>query len=235
MILIQAPGGYSIRDIWGEFFTLILLEDTILVSVRDNPKMEIMNGSFTVVGCGQTGIVRVTQDGAPCNFICDVNALQLTSSEQTVVIPVATNGNITVSYDQGFVDAGVVSSGDSVYIHVDQNLSELEREAEIRIESCQGIHPITVTQEAKPVHTGEFNAGEISIYPNPVTEQHFRIIVPGGAKGLDYTISDLSGKALQNGQLFSSEEVIGLKVEPGSYFLSIMGDELSFKKVLIVL
>jgi len=235
IILIQASGAYSIRDISGEFFTLTLLEDTILVSVRDNPGLEDLNGSFTVVGCGHTALVKISQEGTPCNFICDVNALQLTSSEQTIVIPVTTNGDITVSSDQGFVDAGVVNPGDSVYIHVDQNLSDQEREAEVWIEYCLGIHTIAVTQDANPVHTGELNPGEISIYPNPVTEKHFRIIFPGWVKELDYTISDLSGKALQNGKIYSSEEVILLKVDQGSYFLSIMGDDLNFKKVLIVL
>ena len=92
-----------------------------------------------------------------------------------------------------------------------------------------------MTQDTNPIHTGELNPGEISIYPNPVTEQRFRIIVPGSSKGLDYTISDLSGKTLQNGKIFSTEELIRIKVQPGSYFLSIKGDELSFKKVLIVL
>jgi len=232
---VSAQGGYSIGERNGDFFSLDLLEDTIEVTVMENPWPEGRNGSFTVTGCGSMASIIVSQDGAPCMFQCETDTVLFTSQAQSVAIPVLTNGSLSVQSSRDFVQVQLSGSMDSIWIHVSENTGESSRQAGVEIEACHGTSTITVIQSGKITRTGLVSAEDILIYPNPVSGSWLQIDIPESSGNWEYTITDLTGKALQNGRIHHDRNSIRLELKRGSYILRLSGSQAQYKKTIIVM
>ncbi len=234
-IVVTAPEGFIIRENDGAFFTTTINEDTIEVEVEANAGLEIRTGTFTVFGCNESHLVTVTQAGAPCSFTCDVTQLDITGEAQTLEVAVSSNGSLAVSSDMAFAVPSLNDDQDTVRIEVAENLSGAGRTADITLEHCNGVHTITVVQQSLTGIFDAMNTGGLRIYPNPVPENQVLVILPGEMNRYTYTISDLTGKKVQNGQLFDREETIELQVEPGLYQIRVTGNGTIYKGRIVVL
>lgn len=234
-VVVTAADGFMVSDASGDFFTWEVDTDSVIVTVTENIGLDERSGSVSIVGCNEIVVIQVNQSGAPCAFTCATDVLELTGEEQAVNVEVLTNGTLQLAADMDFVTVTEMASADSITIHVDENKSGTRRTATVSITHCDGIHTIDVTQETLTgIYSHGLDAG-MTVYPNPVTGDHFFIGLPETLNSCEYSITDLSGKVLQNGHLHSSDGAVPLHVSPGSYILKVTGEGVSFNGRLLVL
>ncbi len=234
-VIVTAPEGYSVRDVSGEFFAYHVDADTIEVTVSGNDNYEENQGAITIVGCNQLLSINITQEGSPCIFNCEVDSLELDNGDHSMWVAVTTNGLMSASSDIDFVSLVVNNEKDSILLYVSENESFSERIAELTIEGCSGTHTITIIQQGVIDNINPHVPGGLKVYPNPVRDKRFYIELPPYAGRVHYTLSDLSGKALQMGELHDTRENIRLYVGPGTYILKVYGDGLSYIGRIVVL
>jgi len=124
---------------------------------------------------------------------------------------------------------------DSIWIHVSENLSESSRQAEVEIEACHGNSAITVIQSGIITWTDLISEEDIRIYPNPVAGSWLQIVLPESSGTYEYTLTDLTGKALQNGKIHHHRNSIRLDMKSGTYILKLLGNHIQYKKTIIVM
>ncbi|MFH0756742.1 MAG: LamG-like jellyroll fold domain-containing protein [Bacteroidota bacterium] len=235
VLTVEASGGYSTGVQSGSFFSLELRGDSIEVSVLENTFPESRTGSFSVAGCGHVLQVTVSQEGAPCMFRLETDTLSLTGQAQSVAVPVSTNGTVNVQPDQDFVQAELPAGLDTIWMYVSENGSGSARQAEVKVEGCHGSSVIALFQEAVITGLDQPGAADIMIYPNPVTGSKLQIVLPEGSGTYDYTITDLSGRAIRNGRIYPHQRSIPAGLEKGSYILRLVGDHSQYQTTIIVM
>lgn len=235
IITAAASDGITISDVEGDFINVTVDADTIIVSVNENLTIDERTGSFRIFGCGEAQEVTITQAGAPCYFFCETDTVKVNYNEQSVVVPLETNG----SYTAGFIFESFIgllsNSADSMTIAVEENTTSEERIAQVVIENCTGSHTITIVQDGLTGISNYYGDGGLKIYPNPVSAGNFNLLLPDGMQSAKYTISNLEGKALQNGLINKNSDFIQLNTGAGSYILSVEGKERVYRRTLIVL
>jgi hypothetical protein len=235
MLRVEASAGYSIGTTSGSFFTLEMLEDTIKVTVMDNPRPENRTGSFMLTGCGSTTRIHIIQVGAPCVFELETDSLSLSSQAQSIAVQVTTNGDIQMQSDQNFVQPALSAGQDTLWLHVSENLTENHRQARIELETCNGSSIIEVFQAGMLSHAGGMDVEDIRIFPNPMSGQELQVVLPENSGVHVYTLTDLNGKVVQQGKIVKHRQTLALDLKKGSYLLQLAGDRTQYKKTLIVL
>lgn len=218
-IIVGSEDGYFTRNIVGDFISLTTEVDTIWIELAKNRLLEASTGSFEVVGCNETITITVTQEAAPCEFVCETDTVFIDHTMQSVNVPVQASGTLTVSSADAFVIPSLDSDADTIVIQAEANVSVTERIAEVEIEHCDGTHVITVVQEGAPDNISYMETGNMEIYPNPVTGSVINISFLDGFSGGKYLITDLSGKVVRNGLIHGNNEVLHLELLPGSYLI----------------
>ncbi|MCF8224314.1 MAG: T9SS type A sorting domain-containing protein [Bacteroidales bacterium] len=222
-LTVTAADGFSIRDVEGDFLTFEMNQDTIMVSASENTMIESREGHFTVVGCNQTIAVTVTQEAAECKFIVQVDSIPVTYEAQVVEIEVETNDLLDVVFiPESFAVPVVTSDNDSVIITIEENSLQESRTAEITLEACNTSHEILIIQDAIPTYVGSMENNRILLYPNPLNEGHLYLEIPALTREATYTITDITGKILANGELFQQESVIEFNGSDGIYFIEVV-------------
>jgi len=235
VVTVEVSGGYSAGIQSGSFFSLDLKGDSIEVTVMENYDPQSRTGSFIVAGCGSVLQITVSQEGAPCMFQLETDTLWLTSQAQSVALPVSTNGNIIVQSDQVYLQTELSAGQDTIWLYVSENGSGSRRQAEIEIEACHGSSVIAIFQEGMITGVDQPGAEDIMIYPNPVTGPKLQIVLPEGSGTYDYTITDVSGRAIRNGRIYPLQRSIPAGLDRGSYILKLVGDQSQYQTTIIVM
>jgi hypothetical protein len=235
VLTVAASGGYSTGSLSDSFFSLELKEDSIEVRVTENTVLESRSGSFEVLGCGTILQVKVSQDAAPCMFLLEVDTISLSSQAHTVAVPLSSNSNILVQSDQDFVQAELSVSQDTIWLSVSENDSENPRQAEVGVEACHGSSIIAVFQEGMITGLKEAGTEEIVIYPNPVDGSRIQVVLPEGSGTCIYSITDLSGRVIQQGKIYPYQRSIPVNFEKGSYLLQVVIEQKRYQNTIVVI
>ncbi len=227
--------AYLITDISGIFYTAEIIDDTIVVSVDENTSLEQRTGSFHITGCNESLQVDITQAGAPCEFVMDVDTIEVDYTGQTAYVEISTNGDLSAVSDETFVTPSFNTGMDSLVLAIAPNQAADPRLAEIEISTCDGLHTVVVSQAGLTGVYSFLNGNGLSVYPNPVRNGHLNIVMEEMQGTISYSIADLAGKVLQNGQLFNKSGAIDLRVEPGIYMLKIENNGVNYSGSIIVL
>jgi hypothetical protein len=234
-ITVASAEDFSISNETGDFFTTEIMEDTIVITVESNLSLKENRGSFFVVACNRSQAVNIRQDAADCYFECEVDTLYLDPFAQTVSVALSSNDELLMSYDLDFITAVQVDGEDSIRITIDDNLTFSTREALLEIFACDQVHTIRVIQEGLIDNVETNTDRKINVYPNPIPGNHFTLSVPGNGNKWEYTISDLSGRRVQNGYLHSDSEMIELNVDSGTYIIRVANEESVYEGRIVVL
>jgi hypothetical protein len=166
----------------------------------------------------------------------DTDTLQFTYEAQSAAVPFSTNGEISMQPDQDFVQAELSDGMDTIWIHVSENDTGSPRQAEVVVEGCHGSTVIAVFQEEGVIdRVDQAGAGELVIYPNPVDGNRIQVVLPESGGTCDYTITDLTGRTVQQGKIYHQRSSIPVGFKSGSYLLQVTGNQLHFQKTIIVM
>ncbi|MDA3821292.1 MAG: T9SS type A sorting domain-containing protein [Bacteroidales bacterium] len=317
----SSTDGIVVKAMDGDFFSFEIFNDTVKVSVSDNPYIDERQGSLKILGCGGYKTLLIKQAAGPCVFYCETDSVEVSFSQQTIEVQVVTNDEIAIGADQGdFVNATAVAP-EQVVLVIEENLSIENRITEIEIEGCDGTHSIIVVQEGAPcvftcdidtlevshlqqelsihvntnsyftvaivpesfmgilsgpdgdsvvINIAENNSAEarttvltldacglshaitviqegvvgilntyqdcgLEIYPNPVSDGLMMLKLPEDIQLAEYTIADLSGKLVQNGEFYNNNAPIQLRIKTGTYILNVIGDKNVYRGRLVVI
>ncbi len=233
-VTVTASEGFDIQASNGDFFSTNVTGNTIEVTVNENPSAEDNVGTITIMGCNDSRVIDVIQAGSPCVFNLEKETLTIDSEAQTTTVKVTTNGQLSVSSNKTFVIPSIVETNDTISIRVFSNSSSSERTAEIEINTCDGIHTITLIQEGVNTSVDELKTQGLNIYPNPVADGLLNIKVPKNIGEYTCTLSELTGKVVHTEKIYDSESTIQLNVAAGIYILKITGEELNYQTQITV-
>ena len=234
-LTVTAAEDFTLRNEAGEFFTTSINEDTVEVIVETNLSLEEKHGSFSVLACNRSQVVNISQAAAECYLECDVDTILADPYAQTVNVPFYTNGSVSISSDLDFVDASYLEEKDSIKISIEENPAYAPREAVLEIQTCNQVHTIRIIQDALINNSDKNQSGKLNIYPNPLPGNHFTISLPTGPGKWEYSISDLSGRMMKNGYLYSNPETIEVNLDKGTYILRVADDKKVFERRIVVL
>lgn len=165
----------------------------------------------SVGGDSATVLVGFSKEGNPIGG--DIKYLEPTSTYQLVTIPL----NAAIAPDSLILLFSVAQS----------QINKADVGSELFIDE------VTLTSE--PLNTGLLNwtktAADAKVYPNPMNNEVF--VWVGGFKNVEYSIADITGKQLLNGNV-SNNPINVSELHSGIYFITLSsnGQTLATKKVV---
>ncbi len=229
-LVVTASDGFFLRARSGDFFSVEVNGDTLLIAVSENGTLDTRNGSFEIAGCNTAVQVTITQAPGPCIFVSEADTLEVDHIARSVRVGVTTNGTIALSSDADFAAPVMNAAGDTIVILVDENTSVSERTAVITIQSCDGMSDILLVQSGAPCyfvcdvdtvqvdHQAQLYTIEVSSNQSIGVSSDAAFVSPSLSEDADTVYIDVAS----NTSVEARSAMISLEHCDGSYHITVM-------------
>lgn len=236
-IPVVTNGGFTVGILTGSWVGMLPSSgnDSILLTVETNSMLEERSISIPVTGCLGTAYIKITQEAMPCVFTMDVDTIMITHHAFDTAIAFTANSEVFLDYttDSPY-HAELNESNDSVQIFVERNDTEFEKFWSVNVSSCDTSYSITIMQDGNVGFEGRTNADDFKVYPNPVSSGVIYVHLSELRRNLRYSITDLSGKVIQNGFMVELKNTLNISSNPGTYILILEDTERTSQALIVV-
>ncbi len=233
-LTVDAASGFELLATESEMFTTEIDEEVISVSVYENDMAYQRKEVLPVFGCHETKYVPLIQESGPCYFTIEYDTIRIDKESQKIVIPLSTNGRLQTSCPYDFAYEMVNQTNDTMFVRVFNNSADSARIATVEIETCDGVHTLTIIQEGKSSTLHHSVHPDIEVFPNPVSERIIHIKVPESTGDYTCALMEMTGRVMRLEEFYTHEVSLPINVSPGMYILVLQGKDIVYKTPIAV-